>query len=375
MSDDLARYSRQTLLPGFGERGQRRLLGSHALVVGCGALGCVASDLLVRGGVGRVTLIDRDVVETSNLHRQILFDEADAAEGLPKAEAARRRLARVNSGVRVAGIVADLEWRSAERLALDGPHGRPDVIVDGLDNYETRFLLNDLAVKHGIPYVYAGVVSTHGMVMPVVPDGARGETAGGERWGSGRPCLRCLFEEAPPAGSQPTCETVGVLGPAVTVVGGLASGEAFKILLGAWEAVSRRLVEVDLWRGERRDVPLDRVRDPACPCCARRRFDALEGRLGAGAATLCGQDAVQVPAPAGGGAMDLAAVASRLGAHGDFTANAFLLRGELAGEPADPGASGGGRIAITLFADGRAIVRGTRRPERARAIYARYIGS
>ena len=345
--DDLARYHRQMLLEGIGVEGQRRLLSSHALIVGVGALGCVSADLLARAGVGRITLVDRDVVEVTNLQRQVLFDERDAADAVPKAEAARRRLAAVNSEIEIHAVVADFEHRRAEKIALGGLLGRPDAILDGTDNFETRYLLNDLAVKHGVPYCYAGAVATTGMAMIIVP----GET----------PCLRCLFEEPPPAGSAPTCDTVGVLGATVAITGAYQAGEAIKILSGNAGRLSGSLLEFDQWANTRRRLDIGAMKRDDCPCCAHKRFEYLGGERAGSTVGLCGQNAVQV-ACGTEGRVDLDALAARLRAHGAFERTAFLVRGEVEG------------LGLTVFGDGRAIVSGTDRPDLARSIYAKYVG-
>jgi len=346
--DELARYHRQMLLEGIGDEGQRRLLDSHAVVVGVGALGCVASDLLARAGVGRITLVDRDVVELTNLQRQVLFDERDAAEAVPKGEAARRRLTAVNSQIEIHAVVADFEHRRAEKIALEGAFGKPDAILDGTDNFETRYLLNDLAVKHGIPYCYGGAVATTGMAMTIVP----GST----------PCLRCLFEEPPPAGSAPTCDTVGVLGATVAITAACQAGEAIKILSGNTERLSNSLLEFDQWTNTRRRLDIGAMRRDDCPCCAHKRFEYLSGERAGSTVGLCGQNAVQV-AGAGEGKIDLDALAARLRGHGEFERTPFLVRGEVEG------------LGLTVFGDGRAIVRGTDRADVARSIYAKYVGN
>lgn len=319
--------------------------------MGCGALGCAASDLLCRAGVGRLTVIDRDVVEWTNLQRQTLFTESDAKEGLPKAEAARRRLAKVNSEIEIHALVSDFSSRNAERIIAE--HA-PDVIVDGTDNFETRFLINDVSVKHAIPFVYGGVVGTSGMALSVLP----GETA----------CLRCVFAEPPPPGSQPTCDTAGVLGPAVAIVAGYQCAEAMKILLGARDRVLRSLLSFDLWQGRR--TRIEPVRDPACRCCVARQFDYLEARDQDPTVSLCGQGAVQVWPPVET-SIDLTGLEQRLRGVGSFRLTEFLISGTLAeerGESDEP-------IGLTVFADGRAVVRGVRSASRARAIYARYVGT
>ncbi|MEX2217901.1 MAG: ThiF family adenylyltransferase [Phycisphaerales bacterium] len=356
----LERYHRQMLLPGVGEEGQRRLAESSVLLVGCGALGCASADLLARAGVGRITLVDRDVVELTNLQRQTLFDERDAAEGLPKAEAAARRLRAVNSPIRVEAVVADFNSGNAERMVREAA---PAVLLDGTDNFETRYLLNDLAVKHGVPYCYGGVVGTRGMQMTVLPTATR------ER---GSCCLRCVFETPPAPGSVPTCDTAGVLGPVVAIVAACQASDAFKLLLGRADLLSPTLLEIDLWSNLRRRLDLSAARRADCPCCGLRGFEFLEGDAMSGTRALCGQIAVQVcPAGAAAGArVDLAGLAERLLPHGEFEVGRFFLRGELARERSPEGAP----VGLTVFPDGRAIIRGTERVEAARSIYARFIG-
>lgn len=361
---DLARYHRQVLLPGVGESGQRRLLASHAAIVGCGALGTVAAEMLARAGVGRITLIDRDVVEWTNLQRQTLYDEADASDATPKAVAAAAQLARINSSIVIAPHVADFNGCNAERLlglhadraAADAP--APGVIVDGTDNFETRYLLNDLAVRHGVPYVYGGAVGTRGMQMTVLP----GRTA----------CIRCVFPDAPAPGASPTCDTAGVLAGSTSIIASVQATEAIKILLGRFDLIAPTLLEFDLWTNHRRRLDLAGARDPACPCCGLRRFEFLDAAADA-TATLCGSASVQVlptirertggehgPRP-----VDLDARAARLAAHGPTARTPHLLRASLDAERAE----------ITVFRDGRAIIKGTTDPARARALYARFVGT
>jgi len=353
------RYHRQTLLPGIGPEGQARLKNSHALIVGCGALGCASADLLCRAGVGTLTIVDRDLVEWTNLQRQCLFDERDAAERAPKAEAARRRLAAVNSEVRVNAVVADFTHRNAESITAGAA-----VILDGTDNFQTRYLLNDLSVKLGVPYCYAGVVGTRGMQMTVLS----GKTA----------CLRCLFPEAPAPGTAETCDTAGVLGAAVQVAAACQSADAMKVLLGRADLVAPTLLEFDLWSTQRRRVDLSSFLDASarreCPCCGKKEFSYLDGAFTDDAATLCGQDAVQISgmkdrADASPRA-DLKVLADRLRPHGVVEATRFLVRAALERERGEHGP-----IEITVFADGRAIVRGTTRAETARSILSRYVGA
>lgn len=359
------RYHRQTLLAGIGEAGQARLGAGHALIVGCGALGTVSADLLVRAGVGTVTIVDRDIVEWTNLQRQTLFTETDVREGLPKAEAARRRLEQVNADVRIRAIVADFNPQNASGL-MAGKCDPPGVIVDGTDNFETRYLLNDLAVSNGVPYAYGGAVGTRGMSMTIVP----GRTS----------CLRCIFDEPPPPGAGETCDTVGVLAPVAAIVASCQAADAIKVLVGREDLLSGTLLEFDLWHNQRRRID---VSAPAagCPCCGAERFEFLDGQRGSGAVSLCGRDAVQVrPGSSRDGVgMDLARLHERLSPHGRFEVTPHLIRGTLKHEQPTGGdgqsGSEGGGVQITVFADGRALFHGIREEDHARALYARYIGA
>ena len=345
MSDaaDLDRYRRQVRFAPLGEEGQRRLMAARVLVCGCGALGSVAADLLVRAGVGFVRIVDRDFLEADNLHRQVLFDEADVAEQLPKAVAAARRLGKINSTIAVEPAVADVTAANIRALADD-----VDLIVDGTDNFETRYLVNDYAVATNKPWVFGGCVGAEGQALAILP----GET----------PCLACITPEPPPADAQPTCETAGVIGPIVSVIASLQTCETLKILSGHREAVNRRLVIVDLWHNELRSIGVERVRDNACPTCGRREFPWLEGRRGVAATTLCGRNAVQLSS-AGAERMSLPELAAKLSKVGRVTANAYLLRCEVE------------NYRLTVFADGRTIVGGTADAAEARAVHARYVGA
>ncbi len=355
------RYHRQELLPDFGEAGQARLGAAHAVILGCGALGCAVADLLARAGVGRLTLIDRDVVEWTNLQRQVLFDEAAAAAGMPKAEAARVRLAQINSTIRIDAHIADFHAGNAARLCgLDAgsPSPPPDILLDGTDNFEARLLLNDLAIKHAVPYVYAGAVGTRGMQMTILP--------------GGRPCLRCLVDQPPAPGVLATCDTAGVLGAVISIVAGVQAAEAMKLLVGRGDLVSRSLLEFDIWKNERRRIDLSQG-GKGCACCGEGRFDYLEGRLGQASARLCGQASVQLMPAQEGQRVDLEQLAGRLAGHageGSLVVSRFMLRVDLAGEVGEDGNA----IALTIFGDGRTIVRGTRRVERARSLVAKYFG-
>ncbi len=330
------RYSRQILFPGIGERGQEALLAAHVVIAGCGALGSFHAAALARAGVGRLTLIDRDYVEPSNLHRQWLFEEADAAEELPKAVAAERRIRAINSSITARGVIADLTPQNAEEL-LRGA----DLILDGTDNFETRYLINDFAVSRGIPWVYGAAVASYGIAMPVVP----GVTA----------CLRCVYPE-PPSGAQPTCETAGVLSVVVSAVASVQVADALKILTGA--PLRARITTMDLWTVGIRQIDAP-GRDAECPTCARREFPHLEA-VHRPPAVLCGRNAVQLAA--GERSVDLIELATRLEGLGHVRANEFALRFVIA------------PYEVTVFADGRAIVKGTSDTGIARSLYARYIG-
>lgn len=328
------RYSRQILFSGIGESGQEALLRSHAAVVGCGALGSFHAAALARAGVGTLTIIDRDYVEPSNLHRQWLFEESDAAESLPKAAAAARRLAGINSSVNVRPRIADLTPANAGELL-----GQSDVIVDGTDNFDARFLINDFAVRHGVPWIYGAAVGSYGIAMPVVP----GKTA----------CLRCVYP-APPSGAQPTCETAGVLNVIVSAVASIQVADALKILCR--QAPRARITTIDVWNGGIRQIDAP-ARDPECPCCGRREFPYLE-ESSRGPVTLCGRNAVQVE----GRPVDLKELSERLARVGEVRANEFALRFVVT------------PYELTIFADGRAIVKGTADTGVARSLYARYVG-
>lgn len=372
MSQDLERYHRQMLLPGFGEEGQRKLLDAKVLVVGCGALGTVIANMLARAGVGHLVIVDRDYIEITNLQRQVLFDERDVAEGIPKAEAAKRKIAGINSQVTVDAIVDDVNHTNIEKLAtgLDGV-GRVDLIMDGVDNFETRYLANDVAVKHGIPYVYGGAVGTVGAsyaVLPhTVPPGETGNTPW-EKADLATPCLRCIFEQAPPPGVNPTCDTAGVIGPAVSIVANYQVAEALKILTGNLDVVCPTMLNLDLWANMIKQFKVARAYDVGeCTCCKKRNFEYLDGLFGSSTTTLCGRNAVQLTQKSNGSKLDFTEIAQRLEAHGKVTANKFMLRADITdnGEPYE----------LTLFNDGRAIVKGTKHANVAKSIYAKYVGA
>lgn len=337
-----ARYSRQVLFKGIGEAGQAAISRCRAVVAGCGALGSLQAALLVRAGFATVRIVDRDFVEESNLTRQVLFEDEDARTLQPKAAAAERRLRGVNSLVSVEGVVEDINAGSIERL-FKGFH----VILDGSDNFETRFLVNDYAVSTATPWVYGACVGMYGLTFPILP----GETA----------CLRCVFESAPPPELSPTCDTAGVVGPIAGVVASLQVAEAIKIAIGRRDRVSRRMAVIDLWDNMVSNVQLP-PRDQGCPCCAGRHFDYLAGGRATSTTSLCGRDSVQVRREDGAG-IDLDGLALRLAPLGRVQRNRFLLRVEI------------DAYQLTVFADGRAIIGGTGDPAVARSVYARYIGA
>lgn len=348
----LGRYQRQVILPQVGEDGQERLAASRVLVAGCGALGCTIADLLARAGVGRLRLVDRDLVEITNLQRQTLYAENDV--GSPKATAAAARLSSINSTIEIDAHVADINAGTVLGLA-EGC----DVLVDGLDNFETRYLLNDLAVAHGIPFIYGGAVGTEGLSFPVLSGSTVKPTA----------CLRCVFPEPPPVGTTATCDTAGVLGPIIATVAAHEALQVLKILLGRQEDLDQSLVSFDAWRNEiRRLAPPDPVE--SCPCCGQRRFEWLDGSRGGTTTTLCGRGAVQV-LPGKRAGIALADLSIRLAAHGEFAFRDGVLRGQLREERGESGQP----VELTVFEDLRALVGCIDSPERARAIYDRYVGA
>jgi molybdopterin/thiamine biosynthesis adenylyltransferase len=336
-SGDRERYSRQILFPGIGEQGQRHLLDARVAVVGCGALGSFQAGALARAGIGFLRIIDRDYVELSNLQRQWLFDECDVEQGMPKAAAAARKIAGINAGVEVDPVVADLTSSNVEELL-----GGVDLFLDGTDNFETRYLMNDFAVERGVPWVYGAAVGSYGITMPVMP----AKTS----------CLRCVYPD-PPSGAQPTCETAGVLGSITALIGSWQVSQAIKILCGVEPA--RWITTVDVWTGEIRQVAQPGpVAD--CPACGRREFPYLAGKRRA-PVSLCGHNAVQIherERP-----LELRDLAARLAPLGPVRANEFALRFEVP------------PYLLTIFPDGRAIIKGTTDVGVARSLYARYIGA
>ena len=338
-STDGDRYSRQIRFSGIGEDGQRLLAQSRVAIVGCGALGSAQAELLARAGVGFLLLIDRDYVEWSNLQRQALFDEKDAEASLPKAAAAAARLKAINSSIEIVPAISDLTAATVDDL-LENIH----LVMDGTDNFETRYLINDFALCHGIPWIYGAAVGSYGLKMPVVP----GKTC----------CLRCLLPE-PPDGAQETCETAGVLGPITSTIAALQVADALMILTGHAEQLSRKLTIVDVWAGDILQLPQPQPRAD-CPACGRREFTYLNGKLRA-PISLCGRNAVQIYDRERH--LDLQELSRRLAPLGTVKVNEFALRAQIE------------NFDITVFPDGRAILKGTTDVGVARSLYAKYIGN
>ncbi len=341
---ELRRYARQMIHPQIGETGQRALGAARVLIVGCGALGTHIADTLARAGVGFLRIVDRDFVELHNLQRQVLFDEDDLQTGAPKALAATAKLRRINSSITIEPIVDDANAANIAALIAG-----IDLIVDGTDNFETRYLLNDAAARAGLPWIYGGVLASYGMTLTILP----GETA----------CLRCLFPEPPPPGAAPTCDTAGVLAPAVALIAAIEAAEALKILTGARDATSRELLAFDVWRLTVDRLPAHRQAD--CPTCGDgpHSYPFLDPATASRSVSLCGRNAVQITL-AHPPTFALAGLAERLAAAGSVRHNEHLLRFR----PAE------GEQELVIFPNGRTIVHGTDDTALARVLYARYVG-
>jgi len=336
------RYSRQILFNGIGKDGQRRLLHSRALIVGCGALGSAHAESLARAGVGKLRIADRDFVESSNLQRQTMFTELDASERIPKAIAAANHIRELNSEIEVEPEVTDVNHSNIEQLVKDC-----DVVLDGTDNFATRYLINDACVKHEINWIYGAAVGSYGVTMTIQPHQT--------------PCLRCVFEEAPPAASAPTCDTAGVIMPIISVVAAVQVSEALKLLTGQDENLHRSLMQFDVWRNDWRKINPGPP-SPDCPTCGLANFATLEAVSGDFAAVLCGRNAVQI-SPAQATRLNFEELAARLRATGDVKFNDYLLRFRT------------GEFELTVFQDARSIIRGTNEIKTARSLYAKYIGN
>ncbi len=336
------RYSRQILFREIGKAGQERLLNSRVLLVGCGALGASHAEMLARAGVGKLRIVDRDFVEFTNLQRQTLFSESDAVERLPKAVAAKNRVAEINSGIEVEAVIADVNYSNIESL-IDGC----DLVIDGTDNFQVRYLLNDACVKNEVTWIYGAAVSSYGTTMTIIPRKT--------------PCLRCIFDEMPDAGSSPTCDTAGVIMPIIATVSATQVAEALKLLVGNLDSLHASLMQFDVWANDRQRIKLGDP-NPDCKTCGLRIFEFLDSETPEFSAVLCGRDAVQI-APPRPTVIDLLALAAKLTPLGEVKQNEYLVR--FAADDHE----------MTVFADGRAIVKGTDDISTARALYSRYIGN
>ncbi len=335
------RYSRQILFAEIGKTGQEKLLNSRVLLVGCGALGASHAEILARAGVGFLRIVDRDFVEFTNLQRQTLFSENDAKERLPKAIAAENRLAEINSEVEVDAIVADINYSNIENLIKNC-----DLVLDGTDNFQTRYLVNDACIKLEKTWIYGAAVSSYGVTMTIIPN----ET----------PCLRCIFEEMPDAGSSPTCDTAGVIQPIIASVSAIQTTEAIKILTGKNKDLHRSLIQIDVWQNDWRKIKLG-APNADCETCGKRNFEFLEAESAEFSAVLCGRNAVQIQPPKPT-ELDLRGLAEKLKNLGEVKQNEYLVRFTV------------GENELTIFRDARAIIRGTDDVSAARSLYAKFVG-
>lgn len=335
------RYNRQILFQPIGQNGQEKLIDSRILIVGCGALGCVHAETLTRAGIGKIRLVDRDFVEFSNLQRQTLYSEKDAQERLPKAIAAKNRLSQINSEIEIEAIVADVNHSNIEDLIKDC-----DLVIDGTDNFQIRYLINDACVKAEKPWIYGAAVSSYGTTMTIFPH----ETA----------CLRCVFEEIPNAGSAPTCDTAGVIAPIIASVSAIQTTEALKILTGNHKKLHKSLIQIDIWQNEWRKIRLG-APNPDCETCAKGNYEFLDAENIEFSAALCGRNAVQISPPKTT-EINLKSFAEKLKTLGEVKQNEYLLRLNVE------------NYELTIFRDARAIIRGTDDITKARSLYARYVG-
>ncbi|NRD77239.1 thiazole biosynthesis adenylyltransferase ThiF [Bacillus sp. BRMEA1] len=336
------RYSRQILFTGIGKSGQQKLRSKHALIIGAGALGSGNAEILARAGVGKITIVDRDYVEASNLQRQQLYTEADVAEQLPKAAAAEKRLKAINSDVEVRAMIGDATAEMLEELASD-----VDVILDATDNFETRMMLNDVSQKYNVPWIYGACVGSFGMSFSIIP----GKTA----------CLNCLLRKIPLQGM--TCDTGGIISPAVQMVIAHQSAEALKILVEDWDAVRTSFVSFDLWRNQYTSMKMSKAKDPGCMSCGESRtYPYLDHENRTKTTVLCGRDTVQIR-PSIQGEVSLGKLASQLDQLGyTVKGNPYLLSVEMGSER------------MVIFQDGRALIHGTKDLSHAKAIYQRILG-
>ena len=340
MSD---RYARQVLFYGIGNTGQKILMEKTAVLVGCGALGCTSANLLVRSGIKCLKIVDRDYIEESNLQRQSLFDEEDISKNLPKAVAAQKKLQKVNSQIQIEAIVVDLNPSNIETVLENA-----DVVIDGTDNFESRFLINDYCVKHGIPWIYGACIGSVGLTMNIVPPKT--------------PCLRCVLDTIPPFGTTETCDTAGIIAPIASMIASIQVAEALKILTGNYDALSKGLLKIDLWRNEIKKLHTDDIREKSdCITCKQHQYEFLSKDRYSMTTSLCGRNAIQVLHPDGSN-LDLAKLAARLEHVGEVSFNSFLLRLKI------------DIYELTVFPDGRLIITGTNDAAVAKGLYAKYIG-
>ncbi len=336
-----SRYSRQVLFNQIGQAGQEKLKNSRVLLVGCGALGASHTEMLARAGVGKLRIVDRDFVEFTNLQRQTLYSESDAKERLPKAVAAKTRISEINSEIEVEALVADVNQNNIESLIENC-----DLVLDGTDNFQVRYLVNDACVKLQKTWIYGAAVSSYGTTMTIQPNQT--------------PCLRCIFEEIPDAGSSPTCDTSGVIMPIISTISAIQVTEALKILTGNLDKLHHSLMQIDVWQNDWRKIKL---REPVadCICCSEKKFEFLESENREFFTTLCGRDSVQISAPKPA-RIDLVSLADKLKHLSEVKQNEYLLRFSV------------DNFEVTVFKDARAIIKGTDDLTTARSIYAKYVG-
>jgi len=345
MDQDLTRYHRQYLFHKIGLEGQKKISKSRVTLIGCGALGTVIASALVRGGVGFLRIVDRDFIELNNLQRQVLFDEEDIRQNLPKAVAAKQKLEKINHQVKIDAVVADANYTNIESL-IEGA----DLVMDGSDNFEVRYVINDACVKAGKPWIYGGCVGDAGMTLVVIPKKT--------------PCLACLFQSAPPPEFSPSCDTAGIISPIVNIISSLQVTEALKVLMGKFDEVNGGLYSFNVWNREAHAFGTSASRDPECPVCEKGIYEYLKGEKGVRTSMLCGRNAVQISRDSAI-KLDFPVIADKLKQVGVVSFNNFMLKCALKESGTD--------YEITLFPDGRAIIKGTSDIPRAKSIYAKYI--
>ncbi len=341
-NDAQERYSRQIRFAPIGPEGQNKLSKSRVVIIGCGALGSVLAETMTRAGVGHLHIVDRDFVELSNLQRQMLYDENDIKEGLPKAEAAARKLSLMNSDIEITPFIADANHESIEYFTED-----VDLILDGTDNLLTRYLINDVAIKQNIPWIYGACQGAVGMVAVFLA--------------GGKPCLRCLFDSPPAPGELETCETAGVLGPVVNMVASYQALEALKILTGNLDDVNSGLINIEPWQNRFHQMSMETLKQ-GCPCCNDGKLEFLKGKSSLSTVALCGRNSVQIRPRVRGIKLELQEFSKRLVNFGKLSVNEFMIKLNV------------DDYEITIFPDARAIIKGTEETDVARALYAKFVG-